>query len=587
MTGQIAAGGVPTETSPLLSSSHRDSTSSSESSLTSSSDSDSSDDDFIPWYFRPSAELTDARPDTEPEAVVPEQDGRKQAQAEASSTILRIICILLIGTFTANADGSLVLATHPTIASEFNALSASSWLFVSFSLAGAATQTMYGKLSDIYGRRALLIAAYSLFAIGCVLVGIGRSMGQVILGRVISGCGGSALSVLAMLLITDLVPIRDAAAWQAGLNLAATTGRSLGGPVGGWLADTIGWRWSFLGQVPIFLLAILLCLIYLPKHTENAKTQFDEPKGSSLARIDFLGAALLALTILAFLVPIEIGGTKVPWTHPVIFVLLGTAIVFAGLFAATEEWWAEEPIFPLDLLRHRDIVLGYVVSSAQAAAQLGLMFAVPLYFQVTQRASNTVAGAYLFPAVAGNAVGAIVSGIIIKRTGQYKKLLILATMISASSYLLLFLRWHGHTGVWESLYIFPGGLGTGIVQSAIFIAVQAAVNPSHKAPALGGIWLTVSVGAIIGLAAVSAVTIEVMKWRLDDLLGLMGFDEVARLEIITNAASNVDYLDKADRGVSAAIISAYVEGLSASHLVSLVCSAVAILASFFIREHKL
>lgn len=356
-----------------------------------------------------------------------------------------------------------------------------------------------------------------------------------------------------------MVPIRDAAAWQAGLNLAATTGRSLGGPVGGWLADTIGWRWSFLGQVPIFLLAILLCLIYLPKYTKSGKTRSDEPKGSSLARIDFLGAALLALTILAFLVPIEIGGTKVPWTHPVIFVLFSTAIVFAGLFAATEEWWAEEPIFPLDLLRHRDIVLGYVVSSAQAAAQLGLMFAVPLYFQVTQRASNTVAGAYLFPAVAGNAVGAIVSGIIIKRygvlfqlkvqktdvnrTGHYKKLLILATMVSASSYLLLFLRWHGHTGIWEALDILPGGFGTGIVQSAIFIAVQAAVNPSHKAPALGGIWLTFSVGAIIGLAAVSAVTIEVMKWRLASLLDLMGFDEVARLEVCTEGHANLFGLD--------------------------------------------
>ena len=216
------------------------------------------------------------------------------------------------------------------------------------------------------------------------------------------------------------MPIRDAATWQAGLNLAATTGRSLGGPVGGWLADTIGWRWSFLGQVPIFLAAIVLCVLYLPKHTQVASSKAADAdpakhQGSSLARIDILGATLLALTILAFLVPIEIGGTKVPWTHPIIFGLLGASVLLAGLFAATEEWWAKEPIFPLDLLRHRDIVLGYVVTSAQAAAQLGLMFAVPLYFQVTERASNTVAGAYLFPAVAGNAVGAIVAGILIKK----------------------------------------------------------------------------------------------------------------------------------------------------------------------------
>lgn len=113
--------------------------------------------------------------------------------------------------------------------------------------------------------------------------------------------------------------------------------------------------------------------------------------------------------------PIQIGGTKVPWTHPSIFILFGAAVLLSGAFVATEKWWAVEPIFPLELLRHRDIVLSYIVSGAQMAAQLSLMFAVPLYFQVTQRASSTVAGAHLFPAVAGNALGAMICGYAIKR----------------------------------------------------------------------------------------------------------------------------------------------------------------------------
>lgn len=211
------------------------------------------------------------------------------------------------------------------------------------------------------------------------------------------------------------MPIRDVAAWQAGLNLAATSGRSLGGPLGGWLADTIGWRWSFSCQAPVFLLAIVLCVIHLPRHTNATEPRPGTHKDRSLARIDFLGAALLALMILALLVPIEIGGTKIPWTHPAIFFLFLAAVLLAGLFAAAEEWWAEEPIFPLDLLRHGDIVMSYVISFAQSAAQLGLMFSVPLYYQVTQRASNTAAGAYLVPAVVGNATGAIIAGIVIKR----------------------------------------------------------------------------------------------------------------------------------------------------------------------------
>lgn len=240
-------------------------------------------------------------------------------------------------------------------------------------------------------------------------------MGQVILGRVISGAGGSGLTVLAMLIITDLVPLREAAAWQSYLNLAATSGRSLGGPLGGWLADTIGWRWSFLSQVPVFLFAIALTLVYLPSNKKRVDEDAGVKGSTSLSRIDFPGAILLALAVVTFLLPFEIGGSEVPWSHPLIPGLFIGSLVFSGLFIRVEGWWAKEPIFPLELLRIPNVVLGYIVTGSQVAAQLGLMFSVPLYFQVTKRASNTVAGAYLVPAVVGNAIGAILAGVVIKR----------------------------------------------------------------------------------------------------------------------------------------------------------------------------
>ncbi|KAK1659580.1 major facilitator superfamily transporter [Colletotrichum godetiae] len=585
------------ERSPLLSNTRRDSSSSGESSLTSSSSSGDSDGQFLPWHLTRSSEVVDSSVDVERVAPVTAASDDVKPRATGTSTwaVVKIVSILLVGTFTANADGSLVMATHPTIASEFDDLENSSWLFVSFALAGAATQTLYGKLSDIYGRRALLMVAYTLFSIGCAMVGVGRTMWQVVLGRVISGSGGSALNVLGLLLVTDLVPLREVAAWQAGINLAATVGRSLGGPVGGWLADTIGWRWSFLGQAPIFLVAVLLCWFFLPRGKQLGRGQEDaEASGkpvdgnkSSLARIDFLGAALLALFILTFLLPIEIGGTKIPWSHPLIFVLFGVAAVFGGLFAAVEEWWAKEPIFPLELLKHRDIVLTYVISGGQVAAQLGLMFSVPLYFQVTQRVSNTVAGIHLFPAVFGNAIGGVLAGYLIRKTGRYKSLLIIATIASMFSYVLLLLRWHGDTNAWESLYIVPGGFGAGLVQSAGFISIQAAANPKHKAAVTSGMFLTFQIGMILGLSCVSAVMMETMRWRLDALLEGMDLSAVVRKQIIAKATSSVDYIDHADKQVSAAIVQAYVEGLGFSHGFSLISSALALIAAVFVREHKL
>ncbi|KAF6805739.1 major facilitator superfamily transporter [Colletotrichum sojae] len=585
------------ERSPLLSQARRDSSSSGESSLTSSSSSGGSDGQILPWHLTASTEVDEAYVDVDVERTAPphaDDEAKAPTAGTPVSAVVKIVAILLVGTFTANADGSLVMATHPTIASEFDDLENSSWLFVAFALAGAATQTLYGKLSDIYGRRALLMVAYTLFAIGCAMVGVGQSMWQVVLGRVVSGSGGSSLNVLGLLLITDLVPLREVAAWQAAINLAATVGRSLGGPIGGWLADSIGWRWSFLGQAPIFLVAVLLCWFFLPNSHHVSKTETDEedttkPQGTdrnALARIDFLGAALLALFILAFLLPIEIGGTRIPWTHPLIFVMFGAAIVLGGLFAATEEWWAKEPIFPLELLKHRDIVLTYIITGAQVAAQLGLMFSVPLYFQVTQRVSNTVAGLHLFPAVAGNAIGGILAGYLIKKTGRYKSLLVLATVASSISYVLLLLRWHGDTNVWESLYILPGGLGAGLVQSAGFISVQAAVNPKHKAAVTSGVFLTVQIGMIIGLSSVSAVMMETMRWRLEALLQGMGLEAAVRKTVISKATSSVDFIDHTDNDIAKAVVQAYVEGLGFSHGFSLISSVLAFFGAIFLREHR-
>src|SRR4051812_30206872 len=150
------------------------------------------------------------------------------SSAELNTTpvsVGRIVSVLLIGSLISNADGSLLFATHPIIASEFNALHDSSWLMTSFALAQAATQPLYGKLSDIFGRKSMLIVAYTLFAVGLALVGIGQSMSTLIVGRIISGAGSSGMTTLVSILITDLVPLRQVATWRSYVNVVATTGR--------------------------------------------------------------------------------------------------------------------------------------------------------------------------------------------------------------------------------------------------------------------------------------------------------------------------------------------------------------------------
>lgn len=192
---------------------------------------------------------------------------------------------------------------------------------------------------------------------------------------------------------------------------------------------------SFFGQAPIFLFAMILCGIVLPDLKPRNTQVNDEVASSRLRRIDFLGAAFLGTGLLALLLPLRIGGQKVPWISPIVLSLFAAGILLLALFVVTEMRWATEPIFPLRLLNNREVVFSYFITICQTAAQVGvsisspnifpqhlcaymilqMMVSVPLYFQVTKRSSSTVAGAHLMPAVIGNTVGGLLTGAWIRK----------------------------------------------------------------------------------------------------------------------------------------------------------------------------
>ncbi|KFX92843.1 hypothetical protein V490_05152 [Pseudogymnoascus sp. VKM F-3557] len=362
-------------------------------------------------------------------------------------SITVIITALLIGVFISNADGSLLLATNGWIASEFNDLENAS----------------------------------CIFGIGCAICALGQSLPAVVAGRVISGVGGAGMDSLVNILITDLVPPRDVGSWRSYVNLVATTGRSLGGPVGGYLADTIGWRWSFLGQCPLTLLAIISTYLLVPKQTAPQKGGVKE--GSKLARIDFAGAFLLAATILLFLLPLEITGVKIPWTHPLVLVLFASSITTGVFFV----------------------------------------------------------------------------------TGRYKILLSAASISASLSYLLLCLRWHGHTNWLESLYVVPGGFGNGMLNSAAFVALTATIDRSQVAMAASTFFLSANGGMAVGMASASAVIQSSLRSGLEAKLG----DIPNRALVIKNSMSNIDYIQSLEGDVKKVVVGVYTDSLQKSHYLNL------------------
>jgi MFS family permease len=200
--------------------------------------------------------------------------------------------------------------------------------------------------------------------------GVAPSMWQVILGRVISGLGAAGMTVIVSIVITDLVPIRQVAAWRSYVNIFHIFGRSVGGPLGGFLADTVGWRWSFLGQVPLTFLAIILVAIKLPP-SESTKPQV-KGQPSKLGRVDFIGSILLASTLLSLLGSLSLASGILSLSHPLVIGLLAGSLVLATFFTIYELKVPLEPVFPPRLLIQRDVATQYLIIALQAAAQLSV-----------------------------------------------------------------------------------------------------------------------------------------------------------------------------------------------------------------------
>jgi predicted MFS family arabinose efflux permease len=228
-------------------------------------------------------------------------------------------------------------------------------------------------------------------------------------------------------------------------------------------------------------------------------------KDSKLAKIDFLGTSLLGSSIIAMTLLLDQGGKSFPWYSCWTALLASGGISLLVAFVLVEAYVAPEPIFNLRILRRPNVSAAYTIGALQVTAQLGMLFSVPLYFQVTQRASTTAAGGHLVPAVVGNTLGSLVAGIFIRRTGHYKILLIAAGLVASVSYILLFLRWEGNTGFWESLYILPGGIGTGIASASAFVAMTALLPPEEVAMATAGYMLLVGFSMTAGVTTSNSV----------------------------------------------------------------------------------
>ncbi|KAL2003285.1 hypothetical protein VTN02DRAFT_4406 [Thermoascus thermophilus] len=322
-----------------------------------------------------------------------------------------------LGIFLASCDETLVMATYGAISSQFHSLTEGAWLVTSYNLGYCVSLPVYGTLSDIYGRRKPILSAYCLFAGGCVVSGLATSLTQLVVGRVISGIGGAGMIALVSVIITDLVPPGEVAVLRSYSNVAAVSGVSFGAPIGGLLTDTIGWRWSFIGQIPLVVVCFLLAGYRLPERTQKEEGSAGVPsRGLRIRDIDFLGIVTFTAAIVCLLLCLHAAGKREGGDHDPAqaYYFAVACVIFGVCFLLIEQFWAAMPVIPPSLLAQG--VGGYcLVQILLMTPCFALMTNIEPYFTRTRNVLGVTASALLVPSCIGFSVGSVLSGQAIKR----------------------------------------------------------------------------------------------------------------------------------------------------------------------------
>ena len=406
----------------------------------------------------------------------------------------------MIGMFLAALDQTIVATSIRTIGDDLHGLSLQAWVTTAYLITSTIATPLYGKLSDIYGRRPFYLLAISLFLVGSLLSGTANSMYQLAVYRGVQGLGAGGLMALAFTILGDLVPPRERARYQAYFLAVFGTSSVLGPVIGGFFAGAssilgiTGWRWVFLVNLPIgivglFVIARVLHLPTIPKVVH---------------KIDWQGALALIVGLVPLLLVAE-QGRQWGWGSTSALLCYGTGALGLALFILAERVAGQDALLPLYLFRNRTFSISAGANVVIGLGMFGGIAMLPLYLQIAKGMTPTTAGLTLIPLTFGIMGGSVIAGQLVSRTGRYKIFPIVGTTLLGIGALLLSRLQPDTTLLVVGFDSVVFGLGLGLTMQPLILAVQNAVPPREMGVATSSSLFFRQVGGTLGTAVLLSI----------------------------------------------------------------------------------
>ncbi|KAG0325618.1 hypothetical protein BGZ99_000387 [Dissophora globulifera] len=507
-------------------------------------------------------------------------DADKDVAKQPDPVIGRRAAILLfvglaMASFLASLDGTIIATALPRIASDFKAQAQMSWVATSYLLTYNAFQPLYGKFSDIFGRKVMILFASVTFMAGSAGAGGASGMTMLIAFRAIQGLGASGLLSIVLIIISDIFPLEERPKYQSIIWSVFGISSIVGPLLGGVFVQQVTWRWCFLINLPLGVVTIasVVLFLHLPFERQELRVQ--------LARIDYFGTAFIIITVICLLLPITWGGTTYAWSSPVIIALFVVAAILIAILIWIESK-ATEAVIPPRLFKNKTVSLLFGVNFLTGMGFLGVIFYSPIYFQVVKGAGATASGLHLLPMVLGLVIASIASGLALAKIRDYRVFIWVGTVMMCIGTGLCQLL-DADSGMGQQIgFLLIVGLGIGLILQTCMLAAQAAVEKEDMAVVTALCGFFNSIGGGIGIAMCSALFNNHLA------SGFAKFSP-AVLAVIAqyNIAESITAVQDLPPDVKALVVDVYVKTFQFIFLCITPISGCAFLLSLFIRKLRM